>query len=144
MENRSGLVVDACLTPADGHGERIAALAMIKKRADRPIGVTLGADKGYDTADFVNELRAINVRPHVAQNTSRRTITPENRISASTELQSNHPQMIINSLSAKSVVCEWIELRLSKLGTGPQKRWNLCLTRRRGPPRTFGEGHPGF
>ena len=72
MENRSGLVVDACLTPADGHGERIAALAMIEKRADRPTGVTLGADKGYDTADFVNELRAMNVRPHVAQNTIRR------------------------------------------------------------------------
>ena len=72
MENRSGLVVDACLTPADGHGERIAALAMIERRADRPTGVTLGADKGYDTADFVNELRAMNVRPHVAQNTSRR------------------------------------------------------------------------
>jgi IS5 family transposase len=72
MENRSGLVVDACLTPADGHGERIAALAMIERRADRPTGVTLGADKGYDAADFVNELRAMNVRPHVAQNTSRR------------------------------------------------------------------------
>jgi len=48
MENRCGLVVDACLTPADGHAERIAALAMIEPRADRPIGVTLGADKGYD------------------------------------------------------------------------------------------------
>jgi len=68
MENRSGLVVDACLTAANGHGERIAALAMIEKRADRPTGVTLGADKGYDAADFVNELRAMNVRPHVAQN----------------------------------------------------------------------------
>jgi IS5 family transposase len=68
MENRSGLVVDACLTAANGHGERIAALAMIEKRADRPTGVTLGADKGYDVADFVNELRAMNVRPHVARN----------------------------------------------------------------------------
>jgi hypothetical protein len=62
MENRSGLVVDACLTAANGHSERIAALAMIEKRADRPTGVTLGADKGYDAADFVNELRAMNVR----------------------------------------------------------------------------------
>jgi transposase len=68
MENRSGLLVAACLTPADGHSERIAALAMIESRADRPSGVTLGADKGYDTADFVNELRTMNVRPHVAQN----------------------------------------------------------------------------
>lgn len=68
MENRSGLLVDACLTPADGHSERIAALAMIESRADRPSGITLGADRGYDAADFVNELRAMNVRPHVAQN----------------------------------------------------------------------------
>jgi Transposase DDE domain len=41
-------------------------------RADRPVAVTLGTDKGYDAADFVNELRSMNVRPHVAQNTTRR------------------------------------------------------------------------
>src|SRR6185312_3319968 len=72
MENRSGLIVDACLTPANGHAERVAALAMIEPRADRPVSLTLGADKGYDAADFVNELRSMNVRPHVAQNTTRR------------------------------------------------------------------------
>jgi hypothetical protein len=47
MENRWGLIVDACLTPASGHAERIAALAMIEPHADRPVAVTLGADKGY-------------------------------------------------------------------------------------------------
>jgi len=73
MENRSGLLVDACLTPAGGHAERIAALAMIEFRAERPRAVTLGADRGYDAADFVNELRTLNVRPHVAQNTTRRS-----------------------------------------------------------------------
>jgi transposase len=72
MENRSGLIVDACLTAADGHAERIAALAMIEPRADRPRGISLGADKSYDTEDFVNELRSMNVRPHVAQNTNGR------------------------------------------------------------------------
>ena len=66
MENRSGLVVDACLTRADGHAERVAALAMIEPRADRPARITLGADKGYDAEDFVNELRSMNVAPHVA------------------------------------------------------------------------------
>jgi transposase len=69
MENRSCLIVNACLTPADGQAERTAALAMIEPLADRPTGVTLGADKGYDARVFVNELRAMNVRPHVAQNT---------------------------------------------------------------------------
>jgi len=72
MENRSCLIVNACLTPADGHGERNAALAMIEPLANRPTGITLGADKGYDARVFVNELRAMNVRPHVTQNTSGR------------------------------------------------------------------------
>jgi transposase len=72
MENRSGLLVDACLTPADGHAERIAALAMIEPQADRPRAITLGADKAYDTEDFVNELRAMKVTPHVAQSTNGR------------------------------------------------------------------------
>jgi transposase len=72
MENRSGLLVDACLTQADGHAERMAALAMIEAYADRPQRITLGADKGFDAEDFVNELRAMRVTPHVAQNTSGR------------------------------------------------------------------------
>ena len=66
MENRSGLVVDACLTQADGHAEREAALALIEPRADRPGRITLGGDKNYDVEDFVNELRSMNVTPHVA------------------------------------------------------------------------------
>jgi transposase len=66
MENRNGLVVEACLTHADGHAERNAALVMIEPRADRPIRITLGADKGYDAEDFVNQLRSMNVTPHVA------------------------------------------------------------------------------
>ena len=69
MENRNGLVVDACLTRADGHAERIAALHMIEPHADRPGRITLGADKGYDAEDFVNELRSANVTPHVAAKT---------------------------------------------------------------------------
>ena len=72
MENRSGLIVDTRLTRVSGHAERLAALEMIEGFADRPRAVTLGADKGYDAADFVEELRTINVRPHVARNTSGR------------------------------------------------------------------------
>ena len=72
MENRSCLIVGARLTFADGHGERNAALSMIEPWADRPRAITLGADKAYDTEDFVNELRSMKVRPHVAQNTNGR------------------------------------------------------------------------
>ena len=67
MENRSGLVVDARLTRVSGHAERLAALEMVEPLADRPRAITLGADKGYDAADFVEELRGMNVRPHVAR-----------------------------------------------------------------------------
>jgi transposase len=79
MENRSGLLVDACLTRADGHAERVAALAMIEPHADRPRRVTLGGDKNYDVEDFVNELRSMNVTPHVAQNTRNRSSAIDGR-----------------------------------------------------------------
>jgi transposase len=71
MENRSGLVVDAMTTTATGTAEREAATAMAEAipGAKR---VTLGADKAYDTADFVAEMRRLGVTPHVAQNTNRR------------------------------------------------------------------------
>ena len=72
MENRAGLLVDACLTRADGHAERVAALHMIEPHADRPCPITLVGDKGFDSTDFVNELRSMNVTPHVAQNTTNR------------------------------------------------------------------------
>src|SRR5262249_10463485 len=48
------------------------ALALIEPHADQPRPVTLAADKGYDTGDFVMELRAKTVTPHVAQNTNGR------------------------------------------------------------------------
>jgi transposase len=79
MENRNGLVVDACLTEANGHAERIAALHMIEPRADRPRPITLGADKAYDTEDFVNELRSMNATPHVAQNANGRSSAIDGR-----------------------------------------------------------------
>ena len=62
MENRSGLLVDACLTEADGHAERVAALHMIEPYADRPRPITLGGDKGFDSADFAG--LEVTVREH--------------------------------------------------------------------------------
>jgi hypothetical protein len=79
MENRSGLLVGACLTRADGHAERVAALAMIEPHAHRPRPITLGTDKGYDAKGFVHELRSMRVTPHVAQNTSGRRSSIDRR-----------------------------------------------------------------
>ncbi|HET7294122.1 MAG TPA: IS5 family transposase [Vicinamibacteria bacterium] len=71
MENRHGLVVGCEVTLADGYGERAAGRALMSRIPRQP-RVTLGADKGYDSADFIAEMRAQGVTPHVAQNQSRR------------------------------------------------------------------------
>lgn len=60
------------MTFAGGHAERVAALHLIEPLADGPRRITLGADKGYDAEDFVNDLRSMRVTPHVAQNISGR------------------------------------------------------------------------
>ena len=72
MENQSGLIVAAMLTTATGTAERAAAEALLAGQTGRH-RATLGADKGYDAADFVAAVRALNVTPHIAQNTSRRS-----------------------------------------------------------------------
>jgi len=68
MENRNGLVMDVLLTKATGKAEREAALRMLDRLPHRRQRRTLGADKGYDTRDFVKDVRQRNVTPHVAQN----------------------------------------------------------------------------
>lgn len=67
MENRSGLVVDAELTPATGRAERESAIHLLEQLPGSG-PVTVGADKGYDTRDFIAQARAQGVTPHVAQN----------------------------------------------------------------------------
>ena len=76
MENRHGLAVDGSLTPATGFAEREQALAMATQL---PAGATLGADKSYDTRDFVDGLRGLAVTPHVAQNTTKRSSAIDGR-----------------------------------------------------------------
>jgi len=44
MENRNSLLLDAHVTQADGHAERITALHMIEPSADRPQAIRLGAE----------------------------------------------------------------------------------------------------
>jgi transposase len=74
MENRHGLIIDAQATIADGFAEREAATTMLSThwRFAPRRRRTVGADKAYDTADFVGQVREIGVTPHVAQNKTRR------------------------------------------------------------------------
>ena len=69
VENRNGLIAAAMVTHGDGYAERDAALLMLaEKREDRSRRITLGADKSYDTKDFVGTGRVLNVTPHVTKN----------------------------------------------------------------------------
>ncbi len=62
MENRNGLIASAMVTHADGHAERDAALLMLdQKQKDHSARITVGADKAYDTQDFVAAARTLNV-----------------------------------------------------------------------------------
>jgi transposase len=73
IENRHGLIVEAMATTADGYAERDAAMLMLHaRRKAAPAHWTVGADKGYDTFEFVEVIRELGVTPHVAQNVTRR------------------------------------------------------------------------
>ena len=71
IDNRHGLAVDATLTAANGRAEREAALKMAVRLPGEG-RATLGADKGYDAREFVEDLRELDVTPHVAQNANGR------------------------------------------------------------------------
>jgi transposase len=68
-ENRHRLVVEAELGPATGTIERQAAMTMVARYSPGSRRLTLGADKAYDVHEFVDDLRDLNVTPHIAQNT---------------------------------------------------------------------------
>jgi len=70
IENRNGLVVDTELLQCNGTVERDAAMLMAE-RVEGTQRITVGADKAYDTKDFVSEMRGMNITPHVTQNTKR-------------------------------------------------------------------------
>ena len=103
MENRHALVVDTRLTLATGTAEREAALEMV---ADCPGNhrITLGADKAYDVAEFVADLREYNVTPHVSQNTT-------NRRSAIDGRTTRHPGYAVSVRVRKRIeeVFGWIK-----------------------------------
>jgi transposase len=71
MDNRNDLVVNCCITQADGYGERNAAQEMAAALPGKK-KKTIGADKGYDTKGFVREMRYQGITPHVSQNTKRK------------------------------------------------------------------------
>jgi transposase len=102
-ENRNGLAVNTRLTLATGTAEREAALAMAEEIPGVK-RVTLGADKNYDTQDFVREIRWRRVTPHVAQNNTRRR-------SAIDQRTTRHPGYALSQRKRKRVeeIFGWVK-----------------------------------
>ena len=72
IENRSGLIVDADLTQATGYAERDCATGMLERLPNKRRRRTIAANKGYDTKQFVADVRGLGFTPHVAQNNKNR------------------------------------------------------------------------
>lgn len=126
MEHRSGLIVKTLVTPADGHGERDAAMVMVETVPGRH-RITVAADKGYDTRDLVTGLRAMHVTPHVAQHTT-------GRRSAIDARTTRHPGYAISQQKRKLVEQSfgWMKtiggLRQLRHRGGPLVEWIFTFT----------------
>jgi transposase len=85
VENRNGLIAAAMATHADGYAERDAALLMLEeKQKNRSRRITVGADKAYDSKDFVTTARELNVTPHVTKNDNGRRSNLDRRTTRQT------------------------------------------------------------
>ena len=122
MENRHGLVVDACVVPATGTGERDAALSLIASLPSRPVSV--GGDKGYDTHGFVEILRQLKATPHIALKKKSRTLDSRT---------TRHPGYDISQRARKRIeeVFGWMKtiggLRKLRHRGGGRVNWQFLL-----------------
>jgi len=137
MENRNALIVDTALTQATGKAEREAALVMIDRRRTRrritPKRITLGADKAYDVAEFVAELRQRKVTPHIAID-GHLTKTGKRRKTALDARTTRHPGYAVSQRIRKRIEegFGWIKTtgNLAKTRHRGLERvaWNFALT----------------
>lgn len=119
MENRNGLLVDLRVSLASGRAEREAALEMLAEHAHGH--VTIGADRGYDTKDFIARSRAQNITPHVAQN------------------QSGHRRSAIDARTTRHIgyrISQTIRMRIEQVFGWIKSIGGLRRTRYRGRRRT--------
>ena len=109
MENRNGLVAQVCLTQASGTAEREAALTLLG-RLNAKRRITLGADKGYDAAEFIAALRSQDVTPHIAAD-RRVSKTGKMRRSAIDGRTTRHPGYELSQRKRKRIeeVFGWVK-----------------------------------
>ena len=133
IENRNALVVDARLTGASGTAEREAALAMLDRLPRKKGRITLGADKAYDAAEFIRNLRLRQVTPHVVRD-DHLTKTGKRRRSAVDGRTTRHPGYAVSLRIRKRVeeVFGWIKatagLRKTRHRGTARVDWMFTLT----------------
>ena len=126
MENRHGLVVDAQVSEARGTAERDAALDMVEALPGSH-RKTLGVDKIFDTQDFVRDVRAAGITPHVAQHTTGRRSAIDGRTT-------RHPGYAVSQRCRKRVeeVFGWLKtvglLRKTRHRGCARVGWMLTFT----------------
>lgn len=124
MENRNGLALSACVTLATGTAEREAGVAFAAGVSGRK-RATLAGDKNYDTQDFVQELRELQVTPHVAQNN-------KNRRSAIDGRTTRHPGYQVSQRKRKRIeeIFGWLKTigLMNKLRHRGRERVNWIFT----------------
>jgi transposase len=96
MEHRNALIVDAELTEATGYAERDTALEMLRRLPPRKRRRTVAGDKGYDTVQFVADVRELGITPHIAPNTTRQRSTIDRRTT-------RHPGHIVSQRIRKRI-----------------------------------------
>jgi transposase len=79
MDNRHGLVVDTEVAIVTGTSEVDSALTLMGRQPKQKRRRTVGADKLFDQARFVEGARQRNFTPHVAQNTKGRRSAVDGR-----------------------------------------------------------------
>ena len=96
MEHRNALIVDAELTEATGYAERATALEMLERLPPMTRRRTVAGDKGYDTKDFVADVRELGFTPHIAPNTTRNRSTIDGRTT-------RHPGHVVSQRIRKRI-----------------------------------------
>jgi len=96
MEHRNALLVDADLTEATGYAERATALEMLQRLPPMTRRRTVAGDKGYDTKDFVADVRELGFTPHIAPNTTRNRSTIDARTT-------RHPGHVVSQRIRKRI-----------------------------------------
>jgi transposase len=97
MDNRHGLLVDLRTSEANGYAEREVALEMLEQETSSGRHRTVGADKAYDTRDFVARCRGLGITPHVAKHEN------ETRVSAIDGRTTAHPGYVVSQRLRKRI-----------------------------------------